>query len=194
MMISNGAKAARSEMLAAVSMSSNLRRVVLYGRTFKTYPVEILYRSLKDAGRQILRFQAGDGLTVRYARLVAPRLGEVFGPALETSVLESRQGRGELPIAEFRFLSTVGVIFGLILCLWSFIAWREVLPTRLIALQIFVVAGIVFNAIVTGALSGPYDRYLARVVWLILFVGLVSICCIVRVHRDNHVFKSHGAR
>jgi hypothetical protein len=126
--------------------------------------------------------------------LVAPRLGEVFGPALETSVLESRQGRGELPIAEFRFLSTVGVIFGLILCLWSFIAWREVLPTRLIALQIFVVAGIVFNAIVTGALSGPYDRYLARVVWLILFVGLVSICCIVRVHRDNHVFKSHGAR
>ena len=194
MMISNGAKAARSEMLAAVSMSSNLRRVVLYGATFKTYPVEILYRSLKDAGRQILRFQAGDGLTVRYARLVAPRLGEVFGPALETSVLESRQGRGELPIAEFRFLSTVGVIFGLILCLWSFIAWREVLPTRLIALQIFVVAGIVFNAIVTGALSGPYDRYLARVVWLILFVGLVSICCIVRVYRDNHVFKSHGAR
>ena len=168
-------------------------RRIVWG-TFKTYPVEILYRSLKDAGRQILRFQAGDGLTVRYARLVAPRLGEVFGPALETSVLESRQGRGELPIAEFRFLSTVGVIFGLILCLWSFIAWREVLPTRLIALQIFVVAGIVFNAIVTGALSGPYDRYLARVVWLILFVGLVSICCIVRVYRDNHVFKSHGAR
>ena len=168
------------------------RRIVW--ATFKTYPVEILYRSLKDAGRQILRFQAGDGLTVRYARLVAPSLGEVFGPALETSVLESRQGRGELPIAEFRFLSTMGVIFGLILCLWSFIAWREVLPTRLIALQIFVVAGIVFNAIVTGALSGPYDRYLARVVWLILFVGLVSICCIVRVYRDNHVFKSHGAR
>ena len=75
------------------------------------------------------------------------------------------------------------------LCLWSFIAWREVLPTRLIALQIFVLAGIVFNAIVTGALSGPYDRYLARVIWLILFVGLVSICCIMRVHRDKHVFK-----
>jgi hypothetical protein len=168
------------------------RRIVW--ATFKTYPVEILYQSLKDAGRQILRFQVGDGLTVTYARLVAPRLGEVFGPALERSVLESRQGRGELPIAEFRFLSTMGVIFGLILCLWSFIAWREVLPTRLIALQIFVVAGIVFNAIVTGALSGPYDRYLARVVWLILFVGLVSICCIVRVHRDNHVSKSHSAR
>jgi hypothetical protein len=81
-----------------------------------------------------------------------------------------------------------------VLCLWSFIAMRGVLPTRLIALQIFVSAGIVLNAIVTGALSGPYDRYLARVIWLILFVGLVSICCIMRVHRDKLVFKSHRAR
>jgi hypothetical protein len=47
-------------------------RRIVWG-TLKTYPVEILYRSLGDAGRQILRFQAGDGLTPRYARLVAPR-------------------------------------------------------------------------------------------------------------------------
>ena len=113
MMISNGAKAARSRKVGSSfdELEPEARRIVW--ATFKTYPVEILYRSLKDAGRQILRFQTGDGLTVRYARLVAPSLGEVFGPALERSVLESRQGRGELPIAEFRFLSTVGVIFGL---------------------------------------------------------------------------------
>ena len=168
-------------------------RRIVWG-TLKTYPVEILYRSIKDAGRQILRFQAGDGLTPKYARLVAPFLGEVFSPAVERSVLESKQGQGGLPIAEFRVLHTVGVIFGLMLCLWSCIAWPGVLPTRLIALQIFVVAGIVWNAIVTGALSGPYDRYLARVIWLMLFVGLVSICCIMRVHRDKQVFKSHRAR
>jgi hypothetical protein len=168
-------------------------RRIVWG-TLKTYPVEIFCRSMKDAGRQILRFQAGDGLTPGYARLVAPTLGEVFSPAVERSVLESKQGQGRLPIAEFRLLHMVGIIFGLILCLWSFFAWRGLLPTRLIALQIFVVAGIVLNAIVTGALSGPYDRYLARVIWLILFVGLVSICCIMRVHRDKLVFKSHRAR
>jgi hypothetical protein len=168
-------------------------RRIVWG-TLKTYPVEILYRSIEDAGRQILRFQAGDGLTPGYARLVAPRLGEVFGPGVEKAVLESKQGQGGLPIAEFRFLHAVGVTFGLVLCLWSFITWREVLPTRLIAFQIFVVAGIVLNAIVTGALSGPYDRYLARVVWLILFVGLVSVCCIMRVYRHKQVFKSHRAR
>jgi hypothetical protein len=51
--------------------------------------------------------------------------------------------------------------------------------------------GIVLNAIVTGALSGPYDRYLARIIWLILFVGLVSICCIMRVYTHKQVFKGH---
>jgi hypothetical protein len=80
------------------------------------------------------------------------------------------------------------------LCLWSFISWRGVLPTQLIALQMFVVGGIVLNAVVTGALSGPYDRYLARVIWLILFVGLVSICCIMRVHTHKQVFKHPGRR
>jgi energy-coupling factor transporter transmembrane protein EcfT len=94
-------------------------RRIVWG-TLKTYPVEIFYRSMKDAGRQILRFQAGDGLTPGYARLVAPTLGEVFSPAVERSVLESKQGQGRLPIAEFRLLHMVGVIFGLILCLWSF--------------------------------------------------------------------------
>jgi hypothetical protein len=42
------------------------------------------------------------------------------------------------------------------------------------------------------AMSGPYDRYLARVIWLILFVGLVSICCIIHTHKQ--VFKSHRTR
>ena len=71
------------------------RRIVW--ETLKTYPIKILYRSLKDAGRQILRFQTGDGLTPGYARMVSPTLGEVFSPAVERSVLESKQGQGGLP-------------------------------------------------------------------------------------------------
>jgi hypothetical protein len=77
------------------------RRIVW--ETLKTYPIKILYRSLKDAGRQILRFQ-GDGLP-RDTREWFRQLGEVFSPAVEI-VLESRQGRGELPVKIF---STVGL-------------------------------------------------------------------------------------
>jgi hypothetical protein len=155
-------------------------RRIIWG-TLKAYPLEILRRALEDAGRQLLRFEAGDGLTQEYAKLVAPSLGDVFGPAIETSVLQSKQGQGRLPIAEFRLLHIVGLVLGLFFCLWSFIARQQVLPARLVALQVFVAAGIVLNAIVTGALSGPYDRYLARVIWLICFVGLVSLCYVVRM-------------
>jgi hypothetical protein len=34
---------------------------------------------------------------------------------------------------------------------------------------------------VTGALSGPYDRYLARVIWLVCFVGLLGLCNVARI-------------
>jgi len=42
-------------------------------------------------------------------------------------------------------------------------------PTNLVA------AGLVVNAAATGGLSGPYDRYFARVVWLVGFVALLSL-------------------
>jgi len=45
--------------------------------------------------------------------------------------------------------------------------------------------GIVWNAIVTGALSGPYDRYLARVIWLVCFAALIALCCIARVRHPR---------
>ena len=161
-------------------------RRIVWG-TLKTYPLEILRGAMGDAGRQLLRFEAGDGLTREYARLVAPRLGEVFSPAVETSIVQSKQGQDQLPIAEFRLLHIIGLIFGVGFCLWSFIARRDVLPARLVALQVFVAAGIVWNAIVTGALSGPYDRYLARVIWLICFVGLASLWYVVRVRGRKQV-------
>lgn len=161
-------------------------RRIVWG-TLKTYPLEILRRAIIDAGHQLLRFEAGDGLTREYARLVAPHLGDVFSPAIEKSIVQSKQGQGQLPIAEFRLLHIVGVIFGVGFCLWSFIARRDVLPVRLVALQVFVAVGIVLNAIVTGALSGPYDRYLARVIWLICFVGLGSLWYVARIRGCKQV-------
>jgi len=67
------------------------------------------------------------------------------------------------------------------ICFWSMTAWRQALPRKLVALYVFVLLGIVWNAIVTGALSGPYDRYLARVIWLPCFAGLMAFCYFARV-------------
>ena len=48
--------------------------------TLLAHPFEILQRAMVDAGRQLLRFQAGDGLSQNFARMVAEHLAPVFGP------------------------------------------------------------------------------------------------------------------
>lgn len=146
--------------------------------TLAAYPAEILARSLADAGRQLLKFQAGDGLSPDFARMVARHLETFFGPETARSLVESRQGKGLLPIDTARRLHVVGLVFGIGFCLLSGLALRDLLPKRVIALYVFLALGIVGNALVTGGLSGPYDRYLARVIWLLCFAGLVGAYCI----------------
>jgi hypothetical protein len=145
------------------------------------HPFEILQRAMVDAGRQLLRFQAGDGLSQDFARMVAGHLAPVFGPEIEKSLIESKQGQGRLPIAEARQLHIAGLIFAMGICFWSIKACRQALPRKLVALYVFGLLGIVWSAIVTGVLSGPYDRYLARVIWLVCFAGLIAWCFITRV-------------
>jgi hypothetical protein len=157
------------------------RRIVW--ATMRTYPLEILQRATIDAGRQFLRFEAGDGLSQDFARMVAEQLAPLFGSEVGTSLIRSRQGQGRLPIAEARRLHLVGLVFGLCFCCWLIMAGRRAVPSRLVGLSVFVIAGIVWSATVTGALSGPYDRYLARVIWLVCFVGLLGLCHVARIRQ-----------
>jgi hypothetical protein len=153
--------------------------------TLVAHPFEILQRAMVDAGRQLLRFQAGDGLSRDFARMVAGHLAPVFGAGIEKSLIESKQGQGRLPIAEARQLHIAGLIFAAGICFWTIKARRQGLPRKLIALWVFVLLGIVWNAIVTGALSGPYDRYLARVIWLVCFAALIALCSVARVRQPG---------
>jgi hypothetical protein len=122
---------------------------------------------------------ADDGLTPTYTRLVAPTLMRCLALRSKSPFWNRSSDKDGCRLQNFG-----GVGFhGGTCCLHSQLRW-----------QIFVVAEIVLNAIGTGALSGPYDRYLARVVWLILFVGLVSICCIMKVSIRTNRYLSVTAR
>ena len=131
---------------------------------------------MTNSGHQLLRFGIGEGLSAESLKLVAPYIGEVFGPEVEKSLLRSKQADGGLPIAEFRRLHLLAFPFSLLVGLWSLTTGRRRMHARLAALYVFVPVGILWNAMVTGALSGPFDRYLARVFWLIPFVALVGAC------------------
>jgi hypothetical protein len=143
--------------------------------TLRTHPLQIIRRAASDVGRQLTRFRTGDGLTPTYALMVAPHLGKVFGPDVEASVTQSREGRGALPLAAFRGLHMLTVALSMVYCVASvLLRWRW-MPGRVKFLFIVVQSGIFLNAIVTAALSGPYDRYLARVIWLTCYLALVDL-------------------
>ena len=142
--------------------------------TLYSHPYEILRHAVANAARQLMRFQAGDGLTPEFARWVGEHVGKIYGAQIGRPFIELGQARGELPIAPFRYLHLGGLGLGAGLCLWVLLGRRDTLTPQLVLLYVIVFAGIVWSAIVTGALSGPYDRYMARVIWLVCFVGLIG--------------------
>ena len=141
--------------------------------TLWTYHSAIVREAFANVGLQFTRFQAGDGLSPQFAEMVGKHVGGIFGPAVGNAFIDSKQGHGHLPISEFRFVHLVSLGIAAAICVASITSWSNALPVKLGALLSFVVLGIAWNAIVTGALSGPYDRYLARVIWLVCFVALL---------------------
>jgi hypothetical protein len=121
-----------------------------------------------------MRFQAGDGLTQEFARWVGEHVGKIYGAEIGRPFIASRQAQGDLPITPFRCLHLFGLAVSIALCLWVLLMRRDILTQQLALLYTVVFGVIVWSAIVTGALSAPYDRYMARVIWLVCFVGLVG--------------------
>jgi hypothetical protein len=148
------------------------RRIV--GATLRSYPLQIFGRAILDAGAQLLRVQAGDGLVPNFATFVGYHLGILFGADVGDVFIQSRQARGELPVTGARALHLVGLLFGIVSWVCAIVVLGSGLPKRQLALYAVVCVGILWNGMVTGALSGPHDRYLARVIWLLCFIGLLG--------------------
>jgi hypothetical protein len=160
----------------------------------QSQPVAIMQKAVADVGRQLFRFQIGEGLTPGAVQLVALHTREVLDPQLVNSLLRSKQAEGRLPVGEFRHLHIVGLLLGVALSLTLLMVRRRQLPRRLAAFYVFVLLAIFWNAIVTGTLSGPFDRYLARVVWLLSFSGLLGFIYLVRVSARSPALDSPKER
>jgi len=156
----------------------------------KTQPLAIMQKAVTDVGRQLLRFQTGEGLSPGAVQLVALYTRELIDPQVVNSLLHSKQAEGRLPIGEFRQLHIVGLLLGLALSVTLLLVRRRQLPRPLVAFFVFIALAIVWNAIVTGTLSGPFDRYLARVVWLLSFSGLLGFIYLVRLSARRPAVKA----
>ena len=143
--------------------------------TLASHPTEIIRSALRDMLLQFSRFGAGDGLTPDFSRWVGEHVGRIYGPDVGAPFLHSRQAQGDLPINEFRKVHSVALAASAVVWIWLIVLRKGGLPRSLRPLFAYISGALLWSATVTAVLSGAYDRYFARIIWLFCFVALIGV-------------------
>ncbi|MFO1071166.1 MAG: hypothetical protein U1E17_00320 [Geminicoccaceae bacterium] len=117
-------------------------------------PLGQLAASLRNAGRQLLLIGLGDLVVGRGALVTPEDYTFLYLPAVPAALW----GLG----GASTWCAAVATASLIVLALMA--GGQPAAERRLIALAL---AGLLLNAVICGALSGPFDRYQARVIWLL---------------------------
>jgi hypothetical protein len=142
--------------------------IVLEG--LRRYPLLEFGQMLKNGARQFLMFRTGDGIAPQ-ERVLDTEFRN-FLPQQMKAYSTARQQREALSFVLLNVLH-VGLaalaLFMLCVLVWSqWRSWKE------ITLPGFILLALLGNALVCGALSGPHDRYQGRLVWVAVFVVILT--------------------
>jgi hypothetical protein len=133
--------------------------------TIRAEPGRELAAMLRNAGRQLLRFGSGDGLQP-WPETVTPWINRDFPPFEQVAYAASRQANGRSLLPDWMGRLHEGAALGgtafLLARLPGWLRRRDIMA----GLTVAILAGLLANAAITGALSGPHDRYQSRVIWL----------------------------
>ena len=145
---------------------------VIVGHVLREEPLGVLCAALANTGRQLLRTGLGDTLGSDWLDVtVQTALRAYFPPEEQARFLAALQINRTLPALATPFaplhatLLLLGTASGAALLLRR--ADRN--------LALLVLAALLANAFATGALSGPHDRYQARIAWLVLLPGALAV-------------------
>jgi hypothetical protein len=140
------------------------RRFVL--GTLLNDPLAVASSSFRSVYDQMSRVQIDD---VAVARLNRDKLP----PAVRASVDRSLAGQGRFPTGWLNF--AVGPVLLLSLASIAWLSIREQRSSGATQVRVIVVvllAGMLLNAVVCGAISTPHDRYQTRVLWLLPLLAI----------------------
>lgn len=142
----------------------------IIARTLRREPGAVLAGGLGNALRQLGMTRIGDTLTPAFLdHTVRPRLVQAF-PAWEVVAYErGLQRAGLLPGRAAPFTWPLPWLLLPAVPFLLFGWWRAHLAgdQRRLGLILCLLVGVSGNALATGALSGAYDRYQARIAWLL---------------------------
>ena len=123
----------------------------------------------RNTVRQLGMVRLGDVLGPQHLVSTVGLLLLTYFPVAEIQRFEaSRQVHGTLmTVAEAVMpLDIPLLLLGLAGTMLAIVTWRR--HPALAGLGVIVLAGVLANAFATGALSGPHDRYAARITWLVI--------------------------
>ncbi|HET8995518.1 MAG TPA: hypothetical protein VFN42_02510 [Acetobacteraceae bacterium] len=142
-------------------------------------PGAVLWAALRDSVRQFGMVATGDGLDP-WPQTVTPVIRRDFPSAELHRYQRAVQTREGLVLPRWlRTIHATLLAFGIVATvLWLLLGLRRRHPIAgLCAATLLCLVG---NAAITGALSGPHDRYQARIGWLPVFTPLVAAVALRR--------------
>ena len=145
----------------------------IVARTLVEQPRAVAREAGADIMRQLFLFKAGSGLRP-WRRTAAATIKRDFPAGTVASFKASLQERRQLVLPRALIAAqdaVAGIGMAVTLALLGAGAIGYCANRRLLALAMMVGAALLGNAMLTGALSGPHDRYQARIVWLAVLVA-----------------------
>ncbi|WP_205963516.1 hypothetical protein [Roseicella aquatilis] len=159
-----------------ISLAPEAQRIV--AETLWREPLPVLRAAAGNTLRQLGMVRVGDTLGAENLQAsVARQLALGFPPAEQARFATGQQARGLLrqAAAPFLALHAAALLLG---AAGTLLALRHPgLPRRL---ALCVLLGLLVNAAATGALSGPHDRYQARIAWLLPLTALLTLAAAPR--------------
>jgi hypothetical protein len=146
----------------------------ILAETLRREPLGVLRAATGNTLRQLGMARVGDTLGPENLQAsVARQLAEGFPAAEQARFAASLQARGLLPsmAGPFLVLHPAALLLG---ALGTLLAWWRATDARRLGLVLCVLVGITANAAATGALSGPHERYQARIAWLLPLAALLA--------------------
>lgn len=135
-------------------------------------PADEIDSAVRDVGAQLTMAGLDE---FRYPPVLEQSFAEKIPQVYLRRMVHTAAYRGTMPIGPFSIVTLTVFVASAVVALAALVwpAWRRLLPPRLAAVTAWIVAGVLVNAVVCGVLSGPHNRYAARVAWVVPLAALL---------------------
>jgi len=168
----NRDEAGRPRDFGGRALSGEAREIVR--ETVMREPFAVAWDAVWDTLRQMATNRVGDTLERRHIGEGVRSRIEAFGPEESARFQAGAQWRDAMRGLVAPFLWIQGPVLAMGVAALALLGWLGRRDRVVLGLALGIGIAILANAFATGALSGPHDRYGARLAWLVV-AGAVAL-------------------